>query len=200
LGSLKNNFYFFNSFAVIISGRPGGGTMFDRTDYDNYFKELFWNKRFFVQSVIRKYVKNPDRVDDIVQQTFLKIYLNIKKVYKSENPNGYIHSIAVNETMNFFRKSKEMPEVSMDDVLIHVLPDRQENTEKDLVNSSIIESFSNSLSVLPEKRRAVVSMRIIEEKSFADISQLLRISEVSARNLFSIAMKSIRRKFIKQGV
>jgi len=53
--------------------------MFDRTDYDNYFKELFWNKRFFVQSVIRKYVKNPDRVDDIVQQTFLKIYLNIKK-------------------------------------------------------------------------------------------------------------------------
>jgi len=102
--------------------------------------------------------------------------------------------------MNFFRKSKEMPEVSMDDVLIHVLPDRQENTEKDLVNSSIIESFSNSLSVLPEKRRAVVSMRIIEEKSFADISQLLRISEVSARNLFSIAMKSIRRKFIKQGV
>ncbi|HOB70440.1 MAG TPA: sigma-70 family RNA polymerase sigma factor [bacterium] len=174
--------------------------MFDRTDYDNYFKELFWNKRFFVQSVIRKYVKNPDRVDDIVQQTFLKIYLNIKKVHNSANPDGYIHSVAVNETMNFFRKSKEMPEVSMDDVLIHVLPDRQENTEKDLVNSSIIESFSNSLSVLPEKRRAVVSMRIIEEKSFADISQLLRISEVSARNLFSIAMKSIRRKFIKQGV
>lgn len=174
--------------------------MFDRTDYDTYFKELFWNKRFFVQSVIRKYVKNPDRVDDIVQQTFLKIYLNIKKVYKSENQNGYIHSIAVNETMNFFRKSKEMPEVSMDDVLIHILPDRQENTESDLLNRSVIESFSNSLSALPEKRRAVVSMRIIEEKSFADISQLLKISEVSARNLFSIAMKDLRKKLLKQGV
>jgi RNA polymerase sigma factor (sigma-70 family) len=197
---MKNNFYFFSSFPVIISEPSGGGTMFDRTDYDSYFKELFWNKRFFVQSVIRKYVKNPDRVDDIVQQIFLKIYLNINKVHRSENPNGYIHSIAVNETMNFFKKSKEMPEVSMDDVLIHILPDRQENIEKDLVNSSIIESFSNSLSALPEKRRMVVSMRIIEEKSFADISQLLKISEVSARNLFSIAMRDLRRKLLRQGV
>jgi RNA polymerase sigma-70 factor, ECF subfamily len=174
--------------------------MFNRTDYDSYFKELFWNKRFFVQSVIRKYVKNPDRVDDIVQQTFLKIYLNIKKVHGSANPDGYIHSVAVNETMNFFKKSKEMPEVAIDDVLIHILPDKNVNIEMDMENSSVIETFGNTLAALPAKRRAVVSLRIFEEKSFSDISKMLGMSEVSARNLFSIAMKSIRRKFIKQGV
>lgn len=172
--------------------------MFERIDYDSYFRELFFEKRFFVQSVIKKYIKNPDKVDDIVQQTFLKIYLNIKKVYHSENPNGYIHSITVNETMNFFKKSRQMPEVSMDDVLIHILPDQNQNIEKHFSDSSIIESFSKTLAALPKKRRAVVSLRIFEEKSFADISQILKISEVSARNLFSIAMKVLRKKLALQ--
>jgi len=171
--------------------------MFGMSRYDEYFKQLFMDKRMFVQSVIRKYVRENDKVDDILQQTFLKIYLNIKKVYTAENPDGYIHSIAVNETMNFFRKSRMMPEVSIDDVLIHILPDRNENTENSLVNSSVIESFANALAVLPEKRRAVVSLRIFEDKSFADISKILKISEVSARNLFSIAMKNIRKKFVR---
>ena len=78
--------------------------MFDRTDYDNYFKELFWNKRFFVQSVIRKYVKNPDRVDDIVQQTFLKIYLNIKSSIQRIRTDTS-SPVAV-RTMNFSRNQE----------------------------------------------------------------------------------------------
>ena len=56
--------------------------MFDRFDYDKYFEQLFWEKRFMVLSIARKYIKDQNTVKDIVQQAFLKIYLNIKKIKK----------------------------------------------------------------------------------------------------------------------
>lgn len=173
--------------------------MFNKVDYDSYFEKLFWEKRFFIQSIVRKYIKNPDKVDDIVQQTFLKIYLNIKKIHSVENPDGYLHSITVNETMDYFRKFRQMPEISMSEVFEQILPDRHVNTEKDFLDNSTIETFGKTITSLPAKRRAVVSLRIFEDKSFSDISQLLGMSEVSARNLFSIAMKGIRKKLTGQG-
>lgn len=170
--------------------------MFDRFDHDKYFEQLFWDKRFFVLSIVRKYVRNPDTASDIVQQTFLKIYLNIKKIRKLENINGYIHRITVNQTMDFFRKAQSLNEISIDAVSEHFLPDRSVNTEKDSINEASIAKFSKYVSSLPVKRQSVVSLRIFEEKSFAEISSTLEISEVSARNLFSVAMKKFREKHL----
>lgn len=171
--------------------------MFERFDYDKYFEQLFWEKRFFVMSVAVKYVKDQNTAKDIVQQTFLKIYLNIKKISKIENVDGYIHKMTVNEAMDFFRKSRSFPEVSIDDLSEHLLPDKSVNTEKNSINEAGISKFSNYLSSLPAKRRSVVSLRIFEEKTFSEISSVLEISEVSARNLFSVAMKNFREKHLK---
>lgn len=170
--------------------------MFDRIDYDKYFEQLFWEKRFFVLSIARKYVKDDATAKDIVQQTFLKIYLNIKKIGKLENIDGYIHRITVNETMDHFRKSKTMPAVSIDDISENLLPDRSVNTEHESATKAGITKFSDYILSLPVKRRSVVSLRIFEEKSFAEISKTLEISEVSARNLFSVAMKKFREKHL----
>ena len=171
--------------------------MFDRFDYDKYFEQLFWEKKLLVLSVARKYVKDQTAVKDVVQQTFLKIYLNIKKMKKLDNIDGYIHRITVNEAMDYFRNSKAIPEISIDDISEHFLPDRSEDTESATVNKAGVEKFSDYLSSLPLKRRIVVSLRIFEEKSFAEISKTLEISEVSARNLFSVAMKNFREKHLR---
>lgn len=171
--------------------------MFDRFDYDKYFEQIFWEKRFMVLSIARKYIKDQNTVKDIVQQTFLKIYLNIKKIKKVENIDGYVHRMTVNEVMDHFRNSKAIPSISIDDISEHFLPDRSENTEAEVLNRAGIERFSDYLSTLPLKRRSVVSLRIFEDRSFAEISRTLEISEVSARNLFSVAMKNFRDKYLR---
>lgn len=172
--------------------------MFGKADNDSYFEKLFWEKRFFVRGIVKKYVKKDDIVEDVIQKTFLKLYLNIKKVRKAEFLNAYIHRIAVNTTLDCLRKISNNIEVSVEH-LEDIFPDSGKDTEKELNDSMTLDLFRDHLVVMPKKRRAVVSLRILEEKSFSEISSVLGISEVSARNLFSIAMKGLRTKLLKEG-
>jgi len=197
LGSEKFFFTYCRHVAFHLSEKKEE-TMFGKADNDSYFEKLFWEKRFFVRGIVKKYIKSDDIVDDIIQKTFLKLYLNIKKVRKAEFLNAYIHRITVNTTLDCLRKMSNNIEVSVER-LEDVFPDLGKNTEKELNDSMTLDLFRNHLVVMPKKRRAVVSLRILEEKSFSEISSVLGISEVSARNLFSIAMKGLRTKLLKEG-
>jgi len=172
--------------------------MLGKADNDSYFEKLFWEKRFFVRGIVKKYIKSDDIVDDIIQKTFLKLYLNIKKVRKAEFINAYIHRITVNTTLDCLRKRSGEIEVAVDR-LEDIFPDERRDTEKELNDKMVLGRFKDHLVVLPKKRRAVVSLRILEEKSFSEISSVLGISEVSARNLFSIAIRGLRTKLLKEG-
>jgi RNA polymerase sigma-70 factor (ECF subfamily) len=173
------------------------GAMFGKAASDSYFEKLFWEKRFFVQGIVRKYIRKDDLVDDLVQKTFLKLYLNIKKVKKAEFLNAYIHRITVNTVFDCLRKRSNEFEVAVEH--LEEVFSGGEDTEKELNDRMTIDLFKDQLLVMPKKRRAVVSLRILEEKSFSEISSVLGISEVSARNLFSIAMKGLRTKLVKAG-
>jgi len=172
--------------------------MFGKTDYDSYFEKLFWDKRFFVLGIVKKYIKKDDVVDDIVQKTFLKLYLNIKKVKNAEYTNAYIHKVTVNTVFDCLRKRSGEIEVAVDK-LEDIFQDDSRDIEQELNDRMVIGRFKDHLMVLPKKRRAVVSLRIFEEKSFSEISSVLGISEVSARNLFSIAIRGLRTKLLKEG-
>ncbi len=171
--------------------------MFEKADNESYFKKLFWDKRYFVQGIVRKYIRNDDLVDDLVQKTFLKLYLNLKKVRKAEFLNAYIHRITVNTVLDCLRKRSNEIEVAVEH-LEEIFSDGRDS-EKDLNDKMALNLFRDHLTALPRKRREVVSLRILEEKTFSEISTVLGISEVSARNLFSIAMKGLRTKLLKEG-
>ena len=172
--------------------------MFGKADNDSYFEKLFWDKRFFIQGIVRKYIRNDDIVDDIIQKTFLKLYLNIKKVRKAEYLNAYIHRVTVNTVLDCLRKRSGEIEVPVDR-LEEIFPDGTKDAEKELNDRMALDLFRDHLMVMPRKRREVVSLRILEEKSFSEISSVLGISEVSARNLFSIAIRGLRTKLLKEG-
>jgi len=161
------------------------------------FREFFMDKRFFIESVVRKYVRENDKVDDLIQQIFIKIYLNFKKIVSIGNVNSYIYRIAVNEIMDQYKKNKSYFEVSIDSVMENLLPDKKLSFDDSMQNETILGVFHSWLLSLPRKRQAVVSLRIYEEKPFSEISEILGISEVSARNLFSVAIKGIREKLQK---
>ncbi|HDT12001.1 MAG TPA: sigma-70 family RNA polymerase sigma factor, partial [bacterium] len=155
------------------------------------------DKRFFIESVVRKYIRQNDKVDDLIQQIFIKIYLNFRKIVSLENTNSYIYRMAVNEIMDHYKKNSAKFEVSIDSVMENLLPDKKLSFDDSIRNETILGLFHSWLLSLPRKRQAVVSLRIYEEKPFSEISEILDITEVSARNLFSIAIKSIRKKLLK---
>ena len=51
-------------------------------NYDVEFEKLFWEKRFLVEKIARRYLSAKEEVEDLTQKIFLKIYLNMGKESK----------------------------------------------------------------------------------------------------------------------
>ncbi len=167
--------------------------MFGVSSKDSDFDKIFYEKRYLIEKIARKYSKSQSMLEDLVQQVFLTIYLNLGKVLSAENKDGYIHTLAVNEIMGYFRKKKHnIQTVAFTDEMESVISAVEKNSEQDIYLEQISENLISLLSTLPDKRRNVVILRILEEKTFREISEILLISEVSARNLFSMGIKNVR--------
>ncbi len=164
-------------------------------NYDVEFEKLFWEKRFYVEAIARRYVSD-SAVDDLTQKIFLKIYLKMGKILKAENQKGYIAKIAANEAINFLRTRKE--DISIPREFEDLLFSTGEDAERSYLHNEMAEEFVKIAGSMAEKRRNVLLLRVMEEMSFREISDSLTISEESARNIFSVGIREVRKRLKKR--
>lgn len=164
-----------------------------RRERDRKFDELFWEKQRLVESIVRRYARNEDLVDDLMQEVFLKVYLNLPAVLKAASRDGYLRRLAVNVIADYFRKHRDKAhEVTLSPELAEVLPADGGQHEETISAAQRSETFLGMVQALPEKRRQVIMLRVVDELPFREIGEILGISEVSARNLFSIGMRQLK--------
>lgn len=112
-------------------------------------------------------LKNKEDSEDIVQIVFTKIFEMDKSKFPTNNETSWIYSLTKNETLNYLRKQKE--NVSLDD--IYCIAEEDEELNK------IIEKdkYNRIISKLNEQEREIVSLKILSNMSFREISLLLKI-------------------------
>ncbi len=166
-----------------------------RRERDRRFDKIFWEKQRLVESIVRRYARREDIVDDLMQEIFLKVYLNLPAIEGATNRDGYLRRLAVNVITDYFRKHRDRAgEVTLSAEIAEVLPAAGERPDEALADSERAHSFMGMVQALPEKRRQVVLLRIVDELPFREIGAVLGISEASARNLFSIGTKQLRQQ------
>ncbi len=169
------------------------GLFESRKERDRKFDALFWEKRRLVEIIVRRYAYREDLVDDLMQEVFLKVYLNLPTVLAAENRDAYVRRLAVHVVADYFRKHRERAEeVALSPELEEILPADGEKSEEALARNQRAAQFMGMVQALPEKRRHVLLLRVVEELPFREIGEVLGISEVSARNLFSIGMRQLK--------
>ncbi len=156
---------------------------------EKYFDDLFWEQKDMVFYTAKKYFKNDSDSEDIVQEVFLKIFLNINKFNKKSSISTWIYRITLNEIFTKFRKDKKH---KLNIPLLESI-----TTTKNIVDSfeikEINENFLKLIKQLPIKRGGVIFLRITQNLTFKEIADILKISADSAKNLFSIGIKKIRK-------
>lgn len=71
--------------------------------------EEVWNSYSTeVKRYIRSKVKDSEMTNDLLQEVFIKVHLNLQKVQKTESLRSWIFSIAYNTVMNHFAKPTNM--------------------------------------------------------------------------------------------
>lgn len=155
-----------------------------------YYPRLF----HFSKSIL----KIETEVDDILQEVFVKLWLNRQKISNPETFNSYIFTITKNEVLNLIR-SKIRDQSFQEELFLHAVAEeyqQQSQLEFDEIKSAI----ERIISELPEKRQQVFILSRTEGLSNKEIAQQLSISEKTVEDHITHAIKKIRNSMKEMGI
>jgi RNA polymerase sigma factor (sigma-70 family) len=142
---------------------------------------------------------NHEDTNDLLQDIFSKAYKAIRGFQGKSSFYTWIHSIAVNMTLNFLKKRGRRFQLSLDDVDASIQNDKEflEATastspvrEADL--SELQKRLNEAMMKLSDEHRAVVTMFHIQGMPHAEISKILRVSEGTVRSRLFYANRQLQ--------
>jgi RNA polymerase sigma-70 factor (ECF subfamily) len=118
-----------------------------------------------------------DREDsrDLVQEIFLKAYMNIKSFDATRRFSPWLYRIAHNDFINAMKKNRRMPVFSFDFDTILPHPASKETADKGMTDSETKELLDKSLSKLDAKYRELLVLYYFEEMDYKEIAEILQI-------------------------
>lgn len=138
--------------------------------------------------------------EDILQEVFIKVYLNLNDFNSDLKFSSWVYRIAHNQVISNYRKAKARPEgyaVDIEDNLIYRLASEVDiagETDKKLRKETII----TILSGLEEKYREVLILKFLEEKNYQEISDILKKPLGTVASLINRAKHEFRLEATKR--
>jgi len=149
-------------------------------------KELYYEHCDRLMYVVMRYVKQVSDAEEVLQDTFFKIFSKISQFDISKGSfKTWSHRIAINQSLMFIRKG----------VKFKVVEDDISNIESQIINDGFeqlkLDDLLKQIEGLDEKYRTILSLKLIEGYEYKEISNLLKIQEATTRKIFSRARKKL---------
>lgn len=152
-----------------------------------YSERLYWQ--------IRKMVYSHEDANDILQDVFIKAWLNIEKFRGDAKLSTWLYKIAINESITFINKSKAKLNLSIDDSDSFLLNKLEGDEYFDGDKAQLL--LQKAVVSLPEKQRLVFQMKYFSELKYDEISDLLGTSVGGLKASYHHAVKKVER-FLKE--
>lgn len=151
-----------------------------------YQERLYWH--------IRKMVLNHEDTDDILQNTFVKVWKSIGKFREESTLYTWLYRIATNEAITFLNAKKRRNLLPLNDVSDYLM----ENLTSDpyFEGDKLQMKLQEAILKLPEKQRIVFNMRYFDEIKYEDMSKILDTSVGALKASYHHAAKKVE-EFIK---
>ncbi|MCF4101799.1 RNA polymerase sigma factor [Gillisia sp. M10.2A] len=147
-----------------------------------YKERLYWH--------IRNIVKNHDDTDDVLQNTFIKIYNNIDNFKGESQLYSWMYRIATNEAITFLNQKAKRLQLNSEELQHYLV----ENIESDIYfeGDEIQLKLQKAIAGLPQKQQQVFNMKYFQEMKYREISEILETSEGALKASYHLAVKKIK--------
>lgn len=159
------------------------------------------------QATLRRYVirlgcRNQEDADDVLQDIFLKCYVNLNEYDQRLKFSSWIYRLAHNETVSFFRKKTIRPDIVQTEEelgLFEAISDKTDILES-LNEQMNAYSVREALEEIDERYRDVLILRFLEEKSYEEISDILKIPGGTVATLISRGKEKLKSCMISKNI
>lgn len=152
-----------------------------------YSEQLYWQ--------IRRMVLSHDDANDILQNTFIKAWVNIDYFRAEAKLSTWLYRIALNECLTFLNKQRATNTVDIDDPEIMV--DQKLESDPYFSGDHIELLLQKALLSLPEKQRLVFNLKYYQEMKYEEMSDILGTSVGALKASYHHAVKKIE-KFLEE--
>ncbi len=145
----------------------------------NAFNELVARYKDPLFNYVSRMLKDPVFAEDIVQETFVRVYRNRDRYQKIAKFSTWIYTIAINLTKTEIRRQnlRRFYSISQspDEGKTFELPDTKVNIEKGTEDTIIGEHIREAIGKLPKTFREVIILRDVQELSYEEISKIVGV-------------------------
>lgn len=166
----------------------------DKTRKEEGFRHLVkqYKERLYWQ--IRNMVIDHDDADDVLQNTFIKIYRNIDSFKEESKLHTWMYRIAANESITFLNKKAGHNNISFEKVKNEAV--QKLETDVYFEGDALQQHFQKAIATLPERQQLIFTMKYFSEHTFEELSEILETSVGGLKSSYHIAVKKIT-EFIK---
>ena len=146
---------------------------------------------------IVKFLKSEPAAEEVIQETFIRVWLNRDKLGEIENPGGWLYKVASNECYNYLRKTATQNKFLQ---TIHAKPEAVRTTYEWVDLKDLKRLIGEAVEQLPLQRKRIYQMSRDQGKTIPEIAEALQLSPNTVKNALVTALKFIREYLSKHGI
>ncbi len=154
------------------------------------FSVLFFKYLPVLQIFATKFTKSDDAAEEIIQDSFLRVWLNRDKLAEVDNVKAYLYKYVSNECLSYLRKKLK------EDRVVDAFTAKQQNSHNSTVETINLNEVTKIIAIavekLPDQRKNIYQLSRRDGKTIPEIAEILNISPNTVKNALVTALKSIR--------
>jgi RNA polymerase sigma-70 factor (ECF subfamily) len=154
------------------------------------FNLLVKNYKVRLFSLLYRLVGNREEAEDILQETFLRVYRQKESYDFNYSFSTWIYTIALNLCRNLYKRKKKVRFLGMDSLVNHPDPNSENHVNRNRL-SSILE---RAISSLPFKYRTVFLLRDVDQLSYEEVASTLSLPLGTVKSRVNRARRILQKK------
>jgi RNA polymerase sigma-70 factor, ECF subfamily len=163
--------------------------LLDSKTQNEAFRKLVREYQRPLYAHIRNMVLNHDDTDDVLQNTFVKVFQNLKNFKGESKLYSWIYRIATNEAITFINTRAKKSGISSEELKDKMINNLEADVDYD--GNEIQLKLQKAVATLPEKQQQVFKMKYYQELKYEEISAVLETSVGGLKASYFHAVKKI---------
>ena len=169
------------------------------------FEQLLLKYQTPIYNLCLRMTGNPEDAADMTQEAFLKAWRSLSSFQFESSFSTWLYRLTTNTCLDYLRSLKRRPQCSLtvedDDGEEQVLDvtDEAPTPEEALLSAEERSQLVHALSQLEASQRQIITLRVVNDLSYAEIAEILDVKEGTVKSRLARARDNLRKKLLQIG-